>query len=92
MAFETSKHSATLCPACLHKLDAGTSASGQGTPRPGSASVCLYCGELLIYRTGLKLELPTDAELVQWRRDKDRWSLLMRIREIVRGRRGGGAR
>lgn len=55
--------SASQCPTCRAKLDACTGANfGSETemPRPaaGDPSICLYCGEVLVFDAQLRLRRP----------------------------------
>jgi hypothetical protein len=43
-------------------LDAGTSITGKEPPRLGDASICFYCGNLMIFDSDMSLRHPTDAE------------------------------
>lgn len=59
------------CPACGYKTDAATPVGAAGIrPKPGDASICLGCGQLLFFEldmVGLRLRLPTALELVEMR-------------------------
>lgn len=45
-----------ICPTCKFQLDGFTHAgTGYATPKPGDASVCAYCAELLEFDEGLEL-------------------------------------
>lgn len=69
------------CPACGYRTQA---ASGVGTdgpiqPKAGDASICLQCGQLLLFEldmVGLRLRLPTVLELVDLRQDPNVEQLL----------------
>jgi hypothetical protein len=50
------------CPTCGKGLDAASSAKGH-TPRPGDASVCIYCSTALVFAEDLTLRAMTDDEL-----------------------------
>jgi hypothetical protein len=58
-----------------------------GWPAAGKRIGLRYCGELLVFREGLKLDLPTDAELTEWQRHPNSWSLLKNVQKMVRLRR-----
>lgn len=57
------QHAETVCQKCDHKLNtsAGLTA-GLANPEEGDISICLYCGEISIYRSDLTLRKPTEQE------------------------------
>lgn len=62
--------------------------AGDGTlaaPTPGDASVCLNCGQLLIFDEQLVLGKPTRAQVAKMMDDEKHWALIERLRfEILR--------
>lgn len=58
---------AASCPSCGYEMDAHSAVGHHdAVPGTGDWSVCLACGQLLIYRRvfgKLSLRLPTDVEL-----------------------------
>jgi hypothetical protein len=63
---KTTRVPATVCPGCGYKLDAASSMDGgDHTPQPGSPTLCLKCGELLIFDESLKPRSPSAAELIE---------------------------
>jgi hypothetical protein len=62
---ETTRIGKSRCPFCRAELDAVTAAEVNplDLPEPGSVTVCLYCGAVLIIGNDLKPRKPTDAEL-----------------------------
>lgn len=56
MPFERMRLPESHCPACGYLMDAATPVDGgKDGPTPGDFSVCLNCGEMLVYEAGLKL-------------------------------------
>lgn len=51
------------CPYCGHGLDGYTGITGDATPEPGDASLCVYCAGLLVFAEDLTPREPTEAEL-----------------------------
>ncbi len=45
------------CPSCKKLLDAATSLEEGAVPNPGDISVCIYCGEFLLYGDDMALEI-----------------------------------
>jgi hypothetical protein len=50
------------CLKCGKLLDAGTSIIGSKSPKPGDASICFCCGNLMMFDSDMSLRHPTDAE------------------------------
>ena len=61
------EHPAAGCPGCGRRLDACVPAPGTGTPcqqpKPGDVTVCLRCGQALIFDADLRPRLPLPGEL-----------------------------
>lgn len=53
------------CPTCGHLIDAFTGATlgslERPVPKPGSVSVCAYCGELLMFDSAMRARLADRA-------------------------------
>jgi len=56
------QHAETTCRNCDRKLN---TAAGNGTPKERDTAVCLYCGEITIYRKDYTLRIPTEEEMVE---------------------------
>ena len=77
----------SLCPRCNYKLDAATKAHGEnGPPDEGSASVCLNCGQVLIYEADLTLREATAEEIQSLMRDWDAWKVIEEVQHFIRQR------
>lgn len=50
------------CVGCGELLD-GATGVGANRPRPGSVSVCLYCGHISVFANDLSLREPTSEEM-----------------------------
>jgi hypothetical protein len=72
------------CPACKKRLTGATGATGDHGPRPGDVSVCLYCGEVLIYGKYLRVRRPTPAELMELRNDPANWATVCHLQQHFR--------
>ena len=61
----TTRHATTNCPTCGAGFDAASAVDGKDVaPTPGDISVCLYCGEWLMFDDDtLPTLTPTEADL-----------------------------
>lgn len=87
----TTRTAETSCPYCKAKIDSASPArNDESTPDPGDCTMCLYCGEWLVFEDGLTLRIPTDDELVEigldpdCRRTRAAWVLISR--EVAEGK------
>ncbi len=71
------------CHTCGKVLDAATDTGDAPTPRPGDVSICIGCGELMIFTKGLRLRMPTVKE----KRDCLQNPKVMAAQLFIRGRR-----
>jgi len=53
---ETQLSPDTVCLACGTRIDACSSALGDQVPKSGDVTVCIYCGHVMVFRDGLKLD------------------------------------
>ena len=51
------------CLNCGQRLDACSAVGADAAPSPGDATVCFYCGHLMVFDVDLSLRHPTDKEL-----------------------------
>jgi hypothetical protein len=51
------------CLGCGELLDGATGVDNKNRPRPGSISVCIYCGHIAIFADDLSLREPNDEEM-----------------------------
>jgi hypothetical protein len=62
------------CPACDYRLDSATIFHGEDVlPEPRDFSVCLNCGQILVYRGDLTLRKATRAEISELMDDAEAW-------------------
>jgi len=59
MNLTTTNVPAAPCPICGSENDHAT---GHGAPKPGDASICLFCGEVSIFAKEGGLREPTEYE------------------------------
>ena len=69
MSYRTTKVPLTKCPTCGKVLDAATAAADGQTPpdampEPGNYTVCLGCGEILIFDRRMRAARPTPADWI----------------------------
>lgn len=57
------------CPYCGHKFDMASDAFESERPKPGDASVCMYCAGILVLRADLTTRLPDQEESMILRSD-----------------------
>lgn len=74
------------CPACGQPLDGWTGGAGPG-PRAGDLSVCVYCGEALLYTEALLLRVLTQGDRDEL--DDETLADLTRLKAIVARRIAG---
>jgi hypothetical protein len=64
-AGKTTRTPACRCPYCGRKLSAASHFSEEVAPHPGDISICIGCGEVLLFDEGLRVRRPTTAELIE---------------------------
>jgi hypothetical protein len=64
-------------------MDAATDPTGEAAPSPGDASICLYCGHIMIYTDQLTFRNPNDAEMHEIAGD-ERILKIQRARGLVK--------
>lgn len=57
------------CPACGYELDMATNAFGKERPKRGDATVCLRCGNVMVFRKNLTVRSLTDEERERVKKD-----------------------
>ena len=81
---ETTSIAEQQCPTCHEVLDATTAHSGSALPTPGDPTICLYCGEILIFGAGLQMRLPSGSELRDLQADASLWAELTTLQRQFR--------
>lgn len=56
------------CPTCFVKLDMATGETPDAVPQDGDASVCMNCGEILVFRSNRPV-LAQPEDIYRWRQD-----------------------
>lgn len=56
----TFQHALIECPKCLHQMDRST---GPEPPRTGDVTICIRCGQMLIFEADLQVRVPAEDEL-----------------------------
>lgn len=52
----------TSCPRCGRRFDRASDPTGEATPAPGSATVCIGCNALLVFTEDMGVRGMTEAE------------------------------
>jgi hypothetical protein len=66
----TTRIASLKCLDCGKDVDAATDPAGGAIPGPGDATICLYCGHIMIYTDQLTFRNPNDAEMYEIAGDK----------------------
>jgi hypothetical protein len=70
------------CPKCGKTFDATTGAYDNNiVPRKGDVTVCIKCGEILVFKEDMRTRLPTEKEIRIFSLDKN----VMQLQLVVRG-------
>jgi len=67
----------SLCPYCAYHFEMATNVTGQGLPHAGAVTLCIRCGEILVFTEHLLVRKPTPMETEQFARSP-------RIEEVKR--------
>jgi hypothetical protein len=54
---------ASRCLHCRKIVDGATNINDDKAPTPGDATVCIYCGHLMIFGKAMRLRNPTSEEI-----------------------------
>lgn len=54
---------ASPCLHCGRQLSGATAVGDDAAPTPGDATVCIYCGHIMVFAEDLKLRNPIAAEI-----------------------------
>jgi hypothetical protein len=74
------------CPQCNYVLTGASNPNGDGEPEPGCASVCLNCGQLMIFADDLTLRKANALdvrELMAW---PEAWNTVQKAQMIIQQR------
>jgi len=88
-AFPTFQHVDSHCP-CGYKLDSSTKIEGkdEGAPEQGDASVCLNCGQILVYQADLTMRKANREDIRELMKLPKCWGMIERAQKFIlrRGR------
>lgn len=77
----------STCPQCRYKLNSATNMhGGRKEPDEGCLSVCLNCGQLLIYGADLTLRRCSSSEIAELMKDRDVWRTIELAQDFIRKR------
>jgi hypothetical protein len=64
-AAQSFRHTESRCPQCDYRLDGSTHVQGQnpGPPEEGDVSICINCGQVLIYDAEVRLRKATVRDI-----------------------------
>jgi hypothetical protein len=83
------RHEASFCPQCGYKLDASIHAKGEdpNPPKPGDASVCINCGQVLTYETDCRLRKATVRDIGELMSgNPEGWATIEKAQMFIRQR------
>jgi hypothetical protein len=60
----------SLCTGCGRALNGAANVGGDEAPRPGDATVCMYCGHVMAFDSRMRLRNLTDKEMIEVAGDK----------------------
>lgn len=77
----------TRCPECNYTLTGATKVHGEeAMPEKGDSSVCINCGQVLIYEADLTLRKPTAAEISDIMDCAEAWAVIEKAQMFIRKR------
>lgn len=88
-AATTFKHTESRCPQCNYKLDGSTHVHGgePSLPKPGDASVCINCGQVLTYDTDCRLRKATVKDIGELMTESpEAWAVIEKAQLFIRRR------
>jgi hypothetical protein len=53
-----------FCPKCGYSFNHTSNLTGKGRPKPGDITLCMRCGQILLFRPDLTVELAADEQAV----------------------------
>lgn len=70
------------CPTCSKALPLSTCLHGKAKPSPGDFSLCIGCGDILVFSETMDLRIPMIAELMNL--DQETSDLLDHAQRLIR--------
>lgn len=82
------EHIESRCPQCNYKLDGSMHVHGgkSAMPEEGDFSVCVYCGQVLVYQSDLKLRKITREKISELMADSKSWATIEKAQSFIRRR------
>jgi hypothetical protein len=75
------------CPKCDYKLNGASIVSGEDVaPQPGDFSICLNCGQLLVYIDGTLLRKATAVEIRRLMDEPEQWAVIEKAQAFIQQR------
>lgn len=53
----------SFCPSCGKRFDQASSAFGESTPKPDDITICIRCGQVMLFNLDMTVRLPDEDEL-----------------------------
>jgi hypothetical protein len=73
------------CPNCNYVFDSHSSASGESDViQPGAISICFNCTAVLRFNEELSVDLLSEKELQELKKDKESWDFIVLVRDKIR--------
>lgn len=74
----------SLCPECGYKMDGTAAAAAEHLmPQAGDVSVCLNCGQLLLFEEAMTMRKPTREEVAELIRHRENWGTIERVQLYI---------
>lgn len=83
MSMEATKLPGCVCTNCGKLVDGASSFETDRSPRPGDATICVYCGHLMVFDDTMKLRELNDQEIVELAGDP-RLLLMQKVRGEIK--------
>lgn len=83
------QYAESRCPQCRYKLDGSTLIEGgnPALPKPGDASLCINCGQVLTYETDCHLRKATTTDIGELMRgNPEGWAVIEKAQLFIRRR------
>lgn len=75
----------SFCVKCGKNLDAATPAEKENVfPKPGDVSLCVYCGEILVFNDRLLLHKPTAEQMEDFKANAEQFNLIIKAQSLIR--------
>ncbi len=53
-----------MCPSCGQFLDMTSGFHGDERPTPGAFTICIYCANILMFESGMRLRCAEEADII----------------------------